>query len=74
MSYGTGSYGNTDSAPKPVEIDKEYEVDVTEVSRRGDGVARIQGFVLFVENGKIGDKVKVKINHIGDRFAKATVV
>lgn len=72
MSYGTRGYGG--SVSKPVEVGMEYEVDVTEISRRGDGVARIQGFVVFIENGKIGNKVKVKVNQVGDRFAKATVV
>lgn len=74
MSYGTRGYGGSSSASKPVEVGMEYEVDVTEISRRGDGVARIQGFIVFIENGKIGNKVKVKINQVGDRFAKATVV
>jgi len=27
----------------PVETGKEYEVDITETSRQGEGVARIQG-------------------------------
>jgi predicted RNA-binding protein with TRAM domain len=57
-----------------VEVGKEYEVDVTEVSRKGDGVARVQGFVVFVKNGKVGQKAKVKIDHVGNRFAIGTVV
>jgi predicted RNA-binding protein with TRAM domain len=60
--------------PKPVEVGKEYEIEVTEVSKQGDGVARVQGFVVFVEGGKAGQKAKVKINQIGNRFAKATIV
>ena len=39
-------------SPKPVEVGKEYEIDITEISRQGDGVARIRGFVVFVGNGK----------------------
>jgi predicted RNA-binding protein with TRAM domain len=27
---------------------------------KNHGIARIQGFVIFVKNGKVGDKVKVK--------------
>ena len=35
--YGGGSRGfNRDFAPKPVEIGKEYDVEVTEISRQGD--------------------------------------
>ena len=61
MSYGRGrSYGGgrgrgfsrSSPEPKPVEAGKEYEVDVMEISRQGDGIARVQGFVVFVKNGK----------------------
>ena len=59
---------------KPVEEGKEYEVEIKETSRRGDGVARIEGFVVFVPQTKPGDKVKVKVNTVGPRFATAEVV
>jgi predicted RNA-binding protein with TRAM domain len=60
--------------PKPVEIGKEYEVDVQETSRRGEGIARIQGLVTFIPNTKPGDHVKIKILRISRRFAEAQVV
>jgi predicted RNA-binding protein with TRAM domain len=53
---------------------KEYDVQVTERSDRGDGVARIQGFVIFVKNGKVGDRVKIKVTSVGNRFAIAEVL
>ena len=62
------------TGPKPVEVGKEYEVDIIEISRKGDGIARVQGFVVFVENGKVGNKLKVKVTEVADRFAKAIVV
>jgi predicted RNA-binding protein with TRAM domain len=77
-SYGGGSYGGRRQydfgGPKPVEIGKEYDVQVAERSNRGDGIARIQGFVISVKNGKIGDKVKVKVTSVGNRFAVAEIV
>ena len=60
--------------PKPVEVGKEYEVDVQETSRRGEGIARIQGLVTFIPNTKPGDHVKIKITRISRRFAEAEVV
>jgi len=80
VSYGRGYGGGGGRrfggplGPKPVEVGKEYEVEVTEVSKQGDGVARVQGFVVFVKSGKAGQKVKVKIDQVGNRFAKATIV
>jgi predicted RNA-binding protein with TRAM domain len=59
---------------KPVEVGKEYDVEVTELSRRGDGVAKVQGFVIFVQGAKVGQKVKIKVDRVGARFASATVV
>ena len=70
MSYKRGS----SSSPKPVETGKEYDVEITELSRRGDGVARVQGFVIFVEGAKAGQKAKIQITSIGERFAKAELV
>lgn len=60
--------------PKPVETGKEYEVDITEKSRRGEGIARIQGLVLFVPNTNPSDHVTVRIIRISSRFAEAEVV
>ena len=54
---------------------KSTDVKITETGSRGDGIARIQGFVVFVKNGKVGqDTVKVKITSVGDRFATAELV
>jgi len=61
-------------APKPVEIGKEYDVEIQETSRRGEGIARIKGLVVFVPNTKPGDKVKVRITRISRRFCEAEVV
>ena len=61
-------------APKPVEVGKEYDVEIQEVSRRGEGIARIQGLVIFVPNAKQGEHAKIKITKISRRFAEAEVV
>jgi predicted RNA-binding protein with TRAM domain len=53
---------------------KEYEVDVTEMSRQGEGIAKIQGFVVFVANAKLGDHAKIKITRIGGMTANAEIV
>jgi predicted RNA-binding protein with TRAM domain len=58
----------------PVEFDKEYEAKIEEISRRGDGIAKVEGFVIFVPNTKQGDNVKFKITKVGNRFAIGEVV
>jgi 23S rRNA (uracil1939-C5)-methyltransferase len=56
----------------PVEVGEEYEVAITDVSRRGDaGIARISGLIIFVEDGKPGETVKVRITQVGSNYARA---
>ncbi len=69
--FGRREFYNT---PKPVETGKEYDVSITEISRKGDGIARVQGFVIFVKDGKAGQNAKVKITQVGQRFASADIV
>jgi predicted RNA-binding protein with TRAM domain len=59
---------------KPVEIGKEYDVEIQETSRRGEGITRIEGLVVFVPNSKPGDKLRIKVTNIGRRFAEAEVI
>jgi predicted RNA-binding protein with TRAM domain len=65
--YGGGSRGGF-GGPKPVEAGKEYDVQISEISRQGDGIARIQGFVIFVKEGKVGQKTKIRVTKVGDRL------
>jgi predicted RNA-binding protein with TRAM domain len=76
MSYRRGRFGGGGrfGGPKPVEAGKEYDVQVTEISRKGDGVARIQGFIIFVKGGRVGQKTRVRVTHVGDRFATAETI
>ncbi|MCK4497702.1 TRAM domain-containing protein [Candidatus Bathyarchaeota archaeon] len=53
----------------PVEVDKEYEAEIEDMSRRGEGIAKIEGFVVFVPNTEQGERVKFKITRVGNRFA-----
>jgi predicted RNA-binding protein with TRAM domain len=76
---GSGGYGNRGPSrdsfgPKPVEVGKEYDVEITEISRRGDGIAKVGGFVIFVAGAKAGSKLKIKVTSVGPRFATATIV
>src|SRR3989304_2337374 len=60
--------------PKPVEFGEECDVEIQEMSRRGEGIARIQGLVVFVPNTQNGDHVKIRVTRISRRFAEAEVV
>jgi len=68
------NFGPRRFPPKPVEIGKEYDVEILETSRRGEGIARIKGLVCFVPNTKPGDHVKIRITRISRRFAEAEAI
>jgi len=61
--------------PKPVELNQEYEVDVVDMSRRGDaGVAKIMGFVIFIPDTRPGQHVKIRITKVGRNYAIGQVI
>ena len=75
QSSGNSGRPTNNSFSKPVEAAKEYSVDIIGTGKSGDGIARIEGFVIFVKNAKAGDKnIKIKIDSVGNRFATAKVV
>ena len=83
MSFGQrGGYGNrggfggrsSGGFRKPVEVGKEYNVSISDTSRRGEGIARVEGFVVFVPGTKMGQNVRVKITQVSERFASGQVV
>jgi len=55
--------------PAPVEVGKEYEVSIEDIAREGDGIARVEGFVIFIADTKVGDSAKIKIDKVMRRFA-----
>jgi len=59
---------------KPVKLGEELDVTITEVSRRGDGVARIEGFVVFVPRGVQGQKARIRITSVKANFAVAELL
>ncbi len=69
-----GSKGPRFNVKKPVELDKEYETEIEDISRKGDGIAKIEGLVIFVPNTKQGDHVKFKVTKVGNRFATGELV
>jgi predicted RNA-binding protein with TRAM domain len=55
-------------------VGKEYDVEILETSRRGEGITRIKGLVIFVPNTKPGEKVRIRVTRISRRFAEAEAI
>ena len=59
----------------PVEEGERCEVEIEDVGEQGDGIARVgPGYVVFVPDTAIGDRVTVEITQAQDNFAFAEVV
>jgi len=58
----------------PVEEGEVYDVTIQDIARQGDGIARIEGFVVFVPGTKVGDEVRIKVERVLPKFAFSSVV
>ena len=58
----------------PIELGEELDVEIAELSQKGEGIAKNQGYVIYVAGTKPGDHVKVKITRITEKAANAQVV
>ncbi len=47
---------------------------ISEISRRGDGIAKVDGFVIFVAGTKQGQQARIKVTQVANRFATAQVI
>lgn len=52
------------SKPAPVRVGEELDVTIEAVGEKGDGVAKKDGFVLFVPNVKEGEQVRIKVTKV----------
>ncbi|MBI2548384.1 TRAM domain-containing protein [Candidatus Woesearchaeota archaeon] len=58
----------------PVKVGEELEVSIEAVGEKGDGIAKKNGFVLFVPNTKEGDHVRVRVNKVLRKVGFAEVI
>lgn len=58
---------------KPVKAGRTYEMDINSMGVNGEGIGRIEGFTVFVENAVPGDRVEVEIQEVKKRFARGVL-
>jgi 23S rRNA (uracil1939-C5)-methyltransferase len=57
--------------PAPVQRDQELELTIDSLAFGGNGVARLDGFVLFVRRGLPGDRVRARVTKVKRSHAEA---
>src|SRR6266496_6578808 len=55
----------------PVTKNQELELDVESLAYGGNGVARLDGFVVFVRRGLPGDRVRARVTKVKRSHAEA---
>ena len=58
----------------PVEKNKEYIVDIIDNGYEGEGIAKIEGFTIFIPNAIKGEKVKILILKVLSSHAFGKVI
>ena len=58
----------------PVKVGDELDVKIEAVGEKGDGVAKKDGFVLFVPGTKQGENVKIKVTRVLQKVGFAEVI
>ena len=48
----------------PIQVGQELDVKIEAVGEKGDGIAKVKGFVIFVPNTKAGEDVKIRITKV----------
>lgn len=60
--------------PIPVKEGQEYDVTIESIGEKGDGIAKVEGYVIIVPSTRKGEKVKVKVNAVRGKVSFAEVV
>jgi 23S rRNA (uracil1939-C5)-methyltransferase len=55
----------------PVALDQELELQIESLAYGGNGVARLNGFVIFVRRGLPGDRVRARVTRVKRNHAEA---
>ena len=67
--HGGGGFREHDDKPKPIKIGEEHTVKITDVGAKGDGITKIENFIVFVAGAKKGEECRIRIKEVASRFA-----
>lgn len=64
------------AAPQQTQVVKEgavLEVDIDDVGSRGDGIAHVDKYIIYVQGAQRGSRLNIRINKVAGTVAFATV-
>lgn len=73
-SGGRSRGGEGGMSTAPVKVGEELEVTIEAVGEKGDGIAKKNGFVLFIPGVKEGQQVRIRVTKVLRKVGFAEVV
>jgi predicted RNA-binding protein with TRAM domain len=65
----------TDQPQPPVEVGEMRYVEIEDLGKQGDGIARVErGYVIIVPGAEVGERVKIEITEVESNFAYGEIV
>jgi len=61
MGFGRDRFNDM---PKPVKVGDELDVTIEAVAAKGDGIAKKDGFVIFVPGVTQGETCKIRVTQV----------
>ena len=66
---------DTSEPQPPVEVGELRYVEIEDIGKQGDGIARVErGYVIIVPGADVGERVKVEITEVKSNFAVGEVI
>ena len=62
---------DTFMVPRPLAVGDELHVAIEGEGKHGDGIAKKDGFILFIKDSKKGDTCKVRVTEVKLTYAIA---
>ena len=65
----------SDEPQPPVEASEIRYVEIEDLGKQGDGIARVErGYVIIVPGGEVGERVKVEISEVKSNFSVGEII
>ncbi|MFB6192589.1 MAG: TRAM domain-containing protein [Haloarculaceae archaeon] len=66
---------DTDGPQPPVEPGEIRYVEIEDLGKQGDGIARVErGYVIIVPDAEVGERVKIEITEVKSNFAVGEII
>lgn len=74
-AVNSGRNTHTGEPRPPVEVGETRYVEIEDIGKQGDGIARVErGYVIIVPGADVGERVKVEVSEVKSNFAVGEII